>query len=112
MRPGGPLVEFCGGYCDTAALRVRWSVTGWPGGRPCMPASARKKARVPRSAERTRSQFLSAAEEVFGSHGYEGTTIRVIARTAGVNLATLQHCWGGKRQLRARATWRAGPVPP
>jgi AcrR family transcriptional regulator len=64
-----------------------------------MSAAAKQKVRAPRSAERTKARFLNAAEEVFGSHGYEGTTIRVIARTAGVNLGTLQHYWGGKRQL-------------
>ena len=64
-----------------------------------MPARSRSKSRVRRSSEHTKTQFLDAAERVFGSHGYEGTTIRAIARTAGVNLGTLQHYWGSKRQL-------------
>lgn len=59
----------------------------------------RPKSSARRSAERTKAQFLDAAERVFGSHGYEGTTIRAIARTARVNLGTLQHYWGSKRQL-------------
>ena len=61
--------------------------------------SNRAKSSAPRSAERTKAQFLNAAEKVFGNHGYEGTTIRAIARTAGVNLGTLQHYWGSKHLL-------------
>jgi AcrR family transcriptional regulator len=64
-----------------------------------MSLASRKKARAPRSAERTKAQFLDAAEEVFGGHGYEGTTIRAIAKKAGVNLGTLQHYWGSKLLL-------------
>jgi AcrR family transcriptional regulator len=64
-----------------------------------MVVAAAKKARLPRSAERTKAQFLDAAEKVFGAHGYEGTTIRAIARAARVNLGTFQHYWGSKRQL-------------
>ncbi len=60
---------------------------------------ASSKARPRRSAERTQALFLAAAEQVFGHHGYEGTTIRAIARKARVNLGTLQHYWGSKRQL-------------
>jgi AcrR family transcriptional regulator len=45
------------------------------------------------------TKFLNAAEEVFGKHGYEGTTIRAIAKKARVNLGTLQHYWGSKREL-------------
>jgi len=45
------------------------------------------------------TKFLNAAEEVFGKHGYEGTTIRAIATRARVNLGTLKHYWGSKREL-------------
>jgi len=64
-----------------------------------MPRTVASRSRAARSSERTKAQFLDAAEKVFGSHGYEGTTIRAIARIAGVNLGTLQHYWGSKRQL-------------
>src|SRR5579862_504884 len=64
-----------------------------------MPTTPRSNSSARRSSERTKAQFLDAAEKVFGSHGYEGTTIRAIARTARVNLGTLQHYWGSKRQL-------------
>ncbi len=59
----------------------------------------RARARTTRLAQRTILKFLNAAEEVFGRHGYEGTTIRAIAGRARVNLGTLQHYWGSKREL-------------
>jgi AcrR family transcriptional regulator len=64
-----------------------------------MPAGARIRAHPTRSAERTITKFLMAAEEVYGKHGYEGTTIRAIAAKARANLGTLQHYWGSKREL-------------
>ena len=45
------------------------------------------------------TKFLNAAAEVFSKHGYEGSTIRAIAKKANVNLGTLQHYWGSKREL-------------
>ncbi len=47
------------------------------------------------------TKFLNAAEEIFGKHGYEGTTIRAVTKRARVNLGTLQHYWGSKRELFA-----------
>jgi AcrR family transcriptional regulator len=64
-----------------------------------MPASKVEKNRRPRSAEHTKALFLQATEEVFGSHGYDGTTIRDIAKSARVNLGTLKHYWGDKPKL-------------
>jgi AcrR family transcriptional regulator len=61
--------------------------------------AARAKARAKGLAQKTMTRFLNAAEEVFGKHGYEGTTIRAIAKRAHVNLGTLQHYWGSKRAL-------------
>jgi len=61
--------------------------------------SVQARARATRAAQRTMAKFLSAAEELFGKHGYEGTTIRAISRKARVNLGTLQHYWGSKREL-------------
>ncbi|MBS0367047.1 MAG: TetR family transcriptional regulator [Proteobacteria bacterium] len=48
---------------------------------------------------RTMTKFLEAAEAIFGRHGYEGTTVRDIAARSGVNLGTLKHYWGSKREL-------------
>jgi AcrR family transcriptional regulator len=64
-----------------------------------MSARTRAALRPRRSAERTIIKFLLAAEEIYGEHGYEGTTIRAIAKRARANLGTLQHYWGSKREL-------------
>jgi AcrR family transcriptional regulator len=64
-----------------------------------MPARSSASPRPRRSAERTITKFLLAAEEIYGEHGYEGTTIRAIAKRARANLGTLQHYWGSKREL-------------
>jgi AcrR family transcriptional regulator len=64
-----------------------------------MAARPPARSRPRRSAERTITKFLLAAEEIYGEHGYEGTTIRAIAKRARANLGTLQHYWGSKREL-------------
>jgi AcrR family transcriptional regulator len=51
------------------------------------------------AALRTMARFLQAAEDIFGRHGYEGTTVREIAARSDVNLGTLKHYWGSKREL-------------
>src|ERR1700722_18692917 len=51
------------------------------------------------ASQRTMAKFLEAAESIFGRHGYEGTSVREIAARAGVNLGTLKHYWGSKRDL-------------
>jgi AcrR family transcriptional regulator len=51
------------------------------------------------AALRTMARFLEAAEDIFGRHGYEGTTARDIAARADVNLGTFKHYWGSKRGL-------------
>src|ERR1700722_7463856 len=61
--------------------------------------AAPARAYATRFAQKTIKKFLDAAEDVFGRHGYEGTTIRAISSKARVNLGTLQHYWGSKREL-------------
>ena len=73
--------------------------------------AVKKRARASGLAQKTMTKFLNAAEEVFGQHGYEGTTIRAIAKRARVNLGTLQHYWGSKRALfRDLFERRFGPL--
>lgn len=55
-----------------------------------------KKARVLRY-----ERFKQAAEEVFAERGYDGTTIREIAKRANCNLGTLSHYWNTKQALFA-----------
>jgi AcrR family transcriptional regulator len=80
----------------TPGTQVRWAGVH---SEHHMPARSPARARPRRSAERTITKFLLAAEQIYGEHGYEGTTIRAIAKRARANLGTLQHYWGSKREL-------------
>ena len=51
----------------------------------------------------TREAILSASRAEFAEHGYEGATIRSIARAAGVDPALVHHYYGGKEKLFAAA---------
>jgi AcrR family transcriptional regulator len=55
--------------------------------------------RVPTRAELTRERILDAAEIVFARHGLNGTRIRQIAETAGVNNATIYSYFPSKAEL-------------
>jgi AcrR family transcriptional regulator len=46
-----------------------------------------------------REQILAAARSGFADNGYDGTTIRGVARAAGVDPALVHHYFGNKRQL-------------
>ena len=46
-----------------------------------------------------RDAILAAAKRAFASGGYERTTIRGVAREAGVDPALIHHYFGNKRQL-------------
>ena len=56
--------------------------------------AAPARAYATRFAQKTIKKFLDAAEDVFGRHGYEGTTIRAISSKARVNLGTLCNTTG------------------
>lgn len=47
----------------------------------------------------TRGEILDAARESFASKGFEGTTLRGVARAAGVDPALVHHYFGGKEAL-------------
>lgn len=47
--------------------------------------------------------ILAAAREVFAERGYDNTTIRAVAATAGVDPALVHHYFGPKQQLFAAA---------
>jgi AcrR family transcriptional regulator len=51
----------------------------------------------------TREAILDAARAQFAEHGYDGATIRAIARTAGVDPALVHHYYGSKESLFAAA---------
>jgi AcrR family transcriptional regulator len=52
-----------------------------------------------RAAELTRRKILLAAMECFAKEGYHQTTIREIARRAGVTLGAVYHHFEGKKEL-------------
>lgn len=53
--------------------------------------------------EDTKTALLHAAREVFVERGYEGATVRSIAAKAGVDAAMVNHWYGSKENLFAKA---------
>ena len=47
----------------------------------------------------TRTRILDVAEELFMQHGFEGTSMRLLTSTAGVNLAAVNYHFGSKDAL-------------
>ena len=48
-----------------------------------------------------KEQILEASEELFAEFGYTGTTVRHLAKKAGVNIAMISYYFGSKEQLFA-----------
>ncbi|HEV7980058.1 TetR/AcrR family transcriptional regulator [Amycolatopsis sp.] len=63
---------------------------------------AKRRGRRP-AGQDTKTALISAAREVFGEVGYDGATVRAIATRAGVDAAMVNHWFGGKENLFARA---------
>ncbi|HYL57443.1 MAG TPA: CerR family C-terminal domain-containing protein [Candidatus Acidoferrales bacterium] len=56
--------------------------------------------------EDARRRLVDAALEVFGAHGFDGASTRILAEKAGVNLAAIPYYFGGKEGLyRATAEY-------
>jgi AcrR family transcriptional regulator len=71
------------------------------GGAPERPGAARGaravKPRGPRSdGGQAREQIVAAARRQFGTHGYDGATMRGIAADAGVDVALVAYYFGSK----------------
>ncbi|MEV7688215.1 TetR family transcriptional regulator [Streptomyces bungoensis] len=67
-------------------------MTGAPG--------ARRRGRPPRAESAdTRDRILTAAREEFSERGYEKTSVRGIAKAAGVDPALVHHYFGTKEQV-------------
>ncbi|MBW8485011.1 TetR/AcrR family transcriptional regulator [Actinomadura parmotrematis] len=47
----------------------------------------------------TRAAILDAARALFGDKGYDGASVRAVARAAGVDPALVHHFYGGKQGL-------------
>ncbi|MFI5797362.1 TetR family transcriptional regulator [Streptomyces sp. NPDC051677] len=62
--------------------------------------AARKRGRPPRTESAdTRDRILTAAREEFSERGYEKTSVRGIAKAAGVDPALVHHYFGTKEQV-------------
>jgi AcrR family transcriptional regulator len=74
-----------------------------PTGRVGSRATALDPPKAPRAlradAAAGRDRFLAAADRVFIREGYDGSTIRAIAKAAGTSLARLNRHWSGKVEL-------------
>ncbi|MER6272650.1 MULTISPECIES: TetR/AcrR family transcriptional regulator [unclassified Streptomyces] len=63
-------------------------------------AGTRRRGRPPRTESAdTRDRILVAAREEFSEHGYEKTSVRGIAKAAGVDSALVHHYFGTKEQI-------------
>ena len=58
---------------------------------------------------RTEARILAAASSLFVEAGYERTTIRGIARAAGVDAGLVMHYFGSKQELFQRVTHGSPP---
>ncbi|MEU2601043.1 TetR/AcrR family transcriptional regulator [Streptomyces hirsutus] len=94
--PGGPGRESGGpaeSVPDTSATA--------PDTPPDRPGSApRRRGRPPRTESAdTRDRILDAAREEFSERGYDKTSVRGIAKSAGVDSALVHHYFGTKEQV-------------
>jgi AcrR family transcriptional regulator len=61
-------------------------------------------------ADDTKQKLLLAAIEVFGRHGFEGASTRMLASEAGVNLQSIPYYFGGKDGLYVAAAKHIGAI--
>jgi AcrR family transcriptional regulator len=61
-----------------------------------MPSPLEKARQDPNSMK---ARILAAARRIFGEHGYNDTTTRMIARDVGIDISTLYYHWGEKQDL-------------
>ncbi len=68
-----------------------------------LPSDHRSGRRVGRpkgqTADETRERILNAAEELFAANGFDGTSIRDVARLADLQLAAIGYHFGPKEEL-------------
>jgi AcrR family transcriptional regulator len=64
-----------------------------------MNVAARQRPGIYARGEDSRRRILEAALEIFAAEGYEGTSTRVLAERAGVNLPAIQYYFGSKQGL-------------
>jgi len=64
--------------------------------------TSRRRGRRP-AGQDTRTALVEAARAVFAESGYDGATVRAIATRAGVDAAMVNHWFGSKEGLFAKA---------
>ncbi|WP_406726187.1 TetR family transcriptional regulator [Streptomyces sp. GD-15H] len=76
------------------------SAPGGLGASPGDSGTVRRRGRPPRTESAgTRDRILDAAREEFSERGYEKTSVRGIAKSAGVDSALVHHYFGTKEQV-------------
>lgn len=60
-------------------------------------ATPLEKAR--RNPDSVKARILGVARKLFGQYGFQGTTTRMIAKEAGIDISTLHYHWGDKGDL-------------
>ncbi|MFI6522025.1 TetR family transcriptional regulator [Spirillospora sp. NPDC050679] len=68
------------------------------------------KQRPRRDREATRRRLLEAARDLFGEHGYDGVSVRMIAAAADANLALVHRYFGSKAALFAEVLADESPL--
>lgn len=58
----------------------------------------------------TKERLLTAAESLFAEYGYTGTSMRVIAQEANVNIASANYHFGGKEGLWKAVMMKYAPL--
>jgi len=61
-----------------------------------MPSPLEKARQDPNSMK---AKILSSARRIFGQHGYNNSTTRMIAKDVGIDISTLYYHWGEKQDL-------------
>jgi AcrR family transcriptional regulator len=75
------------------------------------PVPARRRGRPPKAvAGDTKGTLLRAALELFAAHGYEGTSVRAIARAVGLSESVLYAHFDGKRAIFDAVLGELGPL--
>ena len=72
--------------------------------------STKKTAEAPPRSQEKRELILDAAEELFAMHGYDGVTLRQIAKRVGVDVALTSYYFGPKLELFDAVLKRRGKI--
>jgi AcrR family transcriptional regulator len=94
-RPEKPLGEAGEGHTDTPGTGERPVTVG----NAEKPAAARDEKRQASKGERTRAVIVEAALRLFRENGYEATTMRAIAKEAGVATGNAYYYYGSKEEM-------------